>query len=315
MSLEKLLFWEKYRPKSIKGMVLLPRIEKAIEGVDSNMIFYGTAGTGKTTLARIIASEFNALILNGKLGIDILSDKITEHIHSFNLLSSDQTKLIFLDEFDRASITLQDGMKSFIEEYPNVRFVFTTNHIDKITPELKSRFNCISFDPIDSEERSFLQKRQILYLRSIAKKENFDGFNNVELFERLVNKNFPDLRSCVVSLQQIIKIGEESSYTSEYGTDKIDLYRYIMLGDLNPISNYDYVMNNYFINFDDAFKFLSRPFFEYLKDLHNELLTTNGALILMKQKEYNLGLETTIDPIIHLINYILDLKIALQTKR
>ena len=121
------LFWEKYRPKSIKGMVLLPRIEKAIEGVDSNMIFYGTAGTGKTTLARIIASEFNALILNGKLGIDILSDKITEHIHSFNLLSADQTKLVFLDEFDRASITLQDGLKSFIEEYPNVRFIFTTN--------------------------------------------------------------------------------------------------------------------------------------------------------------------------------------------
>jgi len=312
MSLDKLLFWEKYRPKTTKGMVLLPRIEDAIDGLDSNLIFYGTPGTGKTTLAKIIAADLNSLSLKGKLGIDVIKEKITEHITTFNLLAVDQTKLVFIDEFDRASIELQDGLKSFIEDYPTIRFIFTTNHIDKITPELKSRFKCISFDPIDSSERGFLQKRQILYLRSIAKKEEFEGFTNVALFERLVNKNFPDLRSSVVSLQQIIKSGDESSYTSEYGSDKVDLYKFIILGDLNPIANYDFVMNNYFINFDDAFKFLSRPFFEYLKEFHNEILINKGALILKKQKEYNETMEITIDPLVHLVNYILDLKLAIK---
>lgn len=306
MELNNLLFWEKYRPKSTKSMVLLPRIENYIKEIDSNMIFYGTPGTGKTTLAKIISEQFNSLTLNGKLGIDVLSEKIKNHIESLNLMLADQTKLIFIDEFDRASTALQDGLKSFIEDYPTVRFIFTTNHIDKITPELRSRFNCIPFDPIDSSEREFLYKRQIQYLRAVAKKEEFADYGNIELFEKLVNRNFPDLRSSVVSLQHLIKTGETS--TSDYGSDRMQLYQFIMDGNLNPIINYDYIMNNYFTNFDDAFKYLSRPFFDYLRDYHNETLVIKGALILKTQKDYNASLETTIDPLVHLVNYVLDLK-------
>ena len=312
MNLNNLIFWEKYRPKSTKGMVLLPRIEKYITEINSNLIFYGTHGTGKTTLAKIIANEFNAITLNGKLGIDVLSEKIKNHIESFNLLEVDKPKLVFIDEFDRASIQLQDGLKSFIEEFPMVRFIFTTNHIDKITGEIRSRFICIPFDPINSEEREFMYKRQVAYLRAIAKKEGFSEFTKVEIFEHLVNKNFPDLRSSVESLQYIIRSGSDDTMGSDYSSDKIDLYKFILDGDLNPVTNYDFVMNNYFTNFDDAFKYLSRPFFEYLKDLHIEMIMNKGALILNKQKEYNETLEKTVDPIIHLINYIIDLKTIIK---
>lgn len=312
MGLNKLLFWEKYRPKTTKGMVLLPRIEKYITEINSNFIFYGTHGTGKTTLAKIISNDFNTLTVSGKLGIDILTEKILEHITSFNLLTKEQTKLIILNEFDRSSDSLMNALKEFIEDYPSIRFIFTTNHINKIIPELKSRFICIPFDPIDQDERLFLYRKQVLYLRSIAKKEGYECSKDVKIFEHLVDRNFPDLRSSVESLQYIIKGNDDKTLLGEVVSDQNDLFKFILNGDINPIVNYDYVMNNFFITFDYAFKYLSRPFFEFLKEKHIDVIMNKGAAILKIQKEYNETLESTLDPLVHLVNYILDLKSVLK---
>lgn len=312
MGLNKLLFWEKYRPKTTRGMVLLPRIENYIKEMNSNFIFYGTHGTGKTTLAKIISNDFNTLTVSGKLGIDILNEKILEHITSFNLLTKDQTKLIIVNEFDRSSDSLMNALKEFIEDYPSIRFIFTTNHINKIIPELRSRFVCISFDPIDQEEREFLYKKQILYLRSISKKEGYEHTKNIGIFEQLVNKNFPDLRASVESLQYIINGNIDKSLVGEIGSDKDNLFNFIFDGDTNPITTYDYVMNSFFITFDDAFKYLSRPFFEFLKERNIDIIINKGALILKTQKEYNETLDSTLDPLIHLVNYILDIKTIIK---
>ena len=94
----------------------------------------------------------------------------------------------------------------------------------------------------------------------------------------------------------------------DYGSGKEELYNFIMDGNLNPIINYDYVMDNYFINFEDAFKYLGRQFFDYLRDNYVDVVISKGALILKTQGDYNNGLQTTVDPLIHLINYILSLK-------
>ena len=313
MNIKKLIFWEKYRPQQFKHVILIPRIAKIVEnGIDSNLIFYGTSGTGKTTLAKILAKEYNSLELNGKLGIDILSTKIKNHFDGLNLEQKDKTKLIFIDEFDRASIQLQDGLKSFVEDYPYARFIFTTNHIDKITEELRSRFNLIPFDPINSQERDFLYNKQVNFIRAIIKKEGSDLYKEKEPFEIIVKKTFPDLRAAIVIIQQVIITNDINSINGDFGSTKDDLYNFIMKGDLNPLINYDYVMNNFFITFDDAFKYLSRPFFEYLKEFHIETIVDKGALILKTQKGYNETINDTLDPLIHLVNYIIDLKTVLS---
>lgn len=313
MNIKNLLLWEKYRPKTTKQMILLPRISGLTEyidvnGLESNLILYGPPGTGKSTLAAIIAEQHNSITLKGKLGIDIISDKIKKHFDSLSFEFKDKPKLVYIDEFDRASDTLQDGLKSFVEEYPQYRLIFTTNHIDKINSELRSRFSIIPFDPINSDEREFLFNKQVTFLRGISKRENDDFYKDKNLMEKIVKKNFPDLRSSIEYYHLIKMTGDATVLTNDVGSDKISLYKFIQSGDINPITNYDYVINNFFITYDDAFKYLSRPFFEYLKDNDVNIILNKGAKILEKQKEYNSLISTTPDPLILLVNYILDLK-------
>ena len=307
--LKEKIFWEKYRPVNLKGMILLPRIEKIIKtGIHSNMIFYGTSGTGKTTLANILSEQHNFLKLNGKLGVDILTTTIKKHFQSLNLGAKSTLKVIYIDEFDRASAQLQESLKGFMEEYNQARFIFTTNHLNRIDNELRSRFVEIGFDPIDTEERNFLYVKQVNYLRAIAKREKFDLYKSKEPFEKLVNKYFPDLRKSIEMLNITIKSGDVSMFEKDYGKGKQELYKFIMDADVNPFVNYDYVMDNYFVDFEDAFKFLGRPFFDYLRENYPDIIITRGASILKTQGGYNKDLDNVLDPLIHLINYVLDLK-------
>ena len=306
--MRNLLLWEKYRPKHLKHVILLPRIANVINGgVDNNMIFYGSPGTGKTTVARILARQNNSIELSGKLGVDVISEKIKAHFDGLSLEHKNDVKMTFLDEFDKASAQMQDGLKTFVEEYPNARFIFATNHIDKITDELKSRFDTVLFDPIDDDEREYLFSKQVSFVRGIAKKEGSDTYKDKELFETMVTRHFPDLRASIVTLQRFLKTGE-ISVESETSSDRISLYDFVLNGRKDPIGVYDFVMDNYFTRYDDAFKYLSRPFFEYLREMNVDVLMKKGALIVSKQKEYNETIGQTIDPIIHLVNYVMDLQ-------
>lgn len=311
-NLKELLWWEKYRPKTLKNMILLPRIEKFInDGVIDNMILYGSQGVGKTTLANILSEEYSFIKINASKnnGVDLLRDTIDTYLTTLDFKSVNSYKIIYLDEFDRATTQLQDALKGYIElNHENVRFIFTTNHIHKITPELKSRFSELCFDPIGTQEREFMYKKQVNYLRSIARKEGFEHYNNKELFEKIVNKHFPDLRKSIQFLCHVVRTNDLSLINNEFNTEKISVFKFIMEGDTNPIINYDYVMTNFITNFEDVFDYLGRPFFEYLKEFHVDILMQKGGLILNTQNEYNKFLSNTPDPIIHLINYILELK-------
>lgn len=313
MSLKQKLFWEKYRPKSLKGMIILPRIEAIIKpGIQTNMIFYGSSGIGKTTLANILSEEHNVLKMSGKLGVDILTTTIEKHLHGLNFSAKSDLKVIYIDEFDRASKQLQESLKGFMENYEYARFIFTTNHLSEIDKELRSRFLEVGFDPQDSEERKFLHTKQVNYLRAIAKREGSELYKDEAPFIKLVNKYFPDLRKSIEVLNIILLTGDMSMFEKDYNGDKESLYNFILEGNMNPIVNYDYVMNNYFVNFEDAFQYLGRPFFEYLRDNYVEKIINKGAMILKIQGEYIIGLQTTTDPLIHLINYILSLKEILK---
>lgn len=310
------LFWEKYRPTTLRSTIVLPRIKKILDtlddGVPSNFIFHGTSGIGKTTMANIIAEKHNSLKLNGKLGIDVLSDRIRKHFEGLNFNAKSGLKLIYIDEFDRASATLQEALKGFMEEFQYARFIFTTNHLHKIDKELRSRFVEIGFNPIDKTEREFLFDKQVQYLRSVCKREGSELYKDKSKFDKLNKKYFPDLRKSIEILQIVILTNDMSMFDTDYGKGKDDLYNFVMEKNLNPIVNYDFVMNNYFIDFEDAFHNLGRPFFEYLTTMDLQTVLDKGAKILQTQGKYGNLLSNSYDPLLDLINYIIELKEILK---
>lgn len=313
-TLKSKLFWEKYRPNAINKMILLPRIELILkQGIQTNMIFFGTSGIGKTTVANILSKEHNFIKVNAskQTGIDMLRTTIDNHIGSLNFGAKSDLKVIYLDEFDRASKNLQDGLKGYMEDFENtnvnVRFVFTTNHINRIEPELKSRFTEINFNPLNKNEREFMFKKEVAYIRAVARREGLD-YENIEPFNKIITSNFPDLRKSIQDIQMVTITGEFGSIANVAGSDKISFYEFMMEANINPILNYDYVMNNFFTTFEDVFDYLGRPFIEYLKEYHLDVLMDCGGAILDTQRKYNESLENTIDPIIHLITYIIDMK-------
>jgi len=220
MSVNKLLLWEKYRPKNMEDVILLPRIrEQFKDGVTQHYIFHGHYGTGKTSLARILIGKYSKetafLELNCSFdtSIDVLRTQIDDFCKFSSIMDvNSDVKYVFLDEFERVSANFQDAFKAFIEKYnKNVRFIITTNHINKISDGLKSRIKLVDFDVQGLEEEKFL-KQEIYKKITNTILPNEGGEIPKEDLISIINKKFPDFRSVMVEVQGYLETGEIICY-------------------------------------------------------------------------------------------------------
>jgi DNA polymerase III delta prime subunit len=306
MSIKNLLLWEKYRPKNIEDTILLDRIRNHFEsGVNKNYIFHGHYGTGKTTLARILIGKYSKdkayLEINSSLytSIDILRNEIEKFCKTVPMIESDDPmKYIFLDEFERVSSNYQDALKAFIEQYhKNVRFILTTNHLNKISDGIKSRFTCIDFNCNDIKEEKYL--KQEIYkkiVNVIAPAESIEITK--EQLAYLINKKFPDFRGILVELQNFRDTGELNSVESNISNKlKIDLYK-ILYEDMSYEEIYHFLMSNFGADkIDILISLLSKNFVEWsLKEKReniDKLFELNYVIA-----DYSSKLDTNTDPII-----------------
>jgi DNA polymerase III delta prime subunit len=306
MSVNKLLLWEKWRPKTIDDIILLPRIRKELEsGVNQHYIFHGHYGTGKTSLARILIGRYSKetpyLELNCSMdtSIDVLRTEIDNFCKFTPMMDTNSDiKYVFLDEFERVSGNFQDAFKAFIERYnKNVRFIITTNHINKISDGLKSRIKQIGFDCQNVEEERFL--KQEIYkkiINEVLPKE--DAEIPKEDLINIITKKFPDFRSTLVEVQSYLDTGSISDGTGNVSTKvKLELYN-TLYEDLNFEKTYHFLMSNFGAEkIDVMIKLLGKPFIDWCitekRESVNKLFETAYVIA-----DYSSKLEGSTDPLI-----------------
>ena len=206
--MNEFLWVEKYRPKTIDDCVLPAHIKTTFKqivdgGELHNMLLTGTAGLGKTTVAKALCNELNLdyLLINGseESGIDTLRNKIKQFASSISLQGG--YKVVILDEADYLNPqSTQPALRGFIEEFSNnCRFILTCNFKNRIIEPLHSRCSVVEFNiPKRESERlcSVMMSRLMLILHDEGIK-----YDNGVLAE-LIMKYMPDWRRVINELQR-----------------------------------------------------------------------------------------------------------------
>ena len=211
---EHYIWVEKYRPKTIDECIL-PKDQKdyfknlVANGEIQNMLLCGTAGTGKTTVARALCEELKSdyIIINGseESGIDVLRTKIKSFASTVSFTGN--TKVVILDEADYLNPnSTQPALRGFIEEFANnCRFIFTCNFKNRIIQPLHSRCAVIEFK-IPNKEKPTIAGAFFRRVTDILTFENIQADSKV--VAKVVEKHFPDFRRTLNELQRYSQSGQ-----------------------------------------------------------------------------------------------------------
>ena len=244
------LWVEKYRPQKVVDTILPAKLketfQKIIDGGElPNMLFTGTAGLGKTTVARAMCNELNCdyILINGSEegNIDTLRTKIKQFASSVSL--SSDFKVVILDEADYLNPqSTQPALRGFIEEFSNnCRFILTCNFKNRIIEPLHSRCGVYEFNtskkdlaPIASQ---FMKRCQY-----VLEKEGI-SYTQMAVSD-LIMKFAPDWRRVLNELQRYSANGNIDAGIVNVVSDKNydDLFSYLKNKDFKKMRSW--VVNN-----------------------------------------------------------------------
>ncbi len=206
----KELWVEKYRPKSLDGYVFRDdhqrkQIETWVKDQSiPHLIFSGSAGIGKTTLAKILVhqlgiEDYDVLEINASRtnSVDDVRDKITNFVQ---MIPFGPFKVVLLDEADYLSPNAQAALRGVMEEYhATARFILTCNYPNRIIPALHSRCQGFHIERVDQTE--FTAR-----VATILVEENVEF--DLDTLDNYVKVTYPDLRKCINLVQQNVQDGK-----------------------------------------------------------------------------------------------------------
>ena len=220
---------EKYRPNTLDTYVGNGIIKSTFQQyIDTNdvphLLLYGDAGSGKTTLAKIVANTIakdNYIYINAsdENSVDTVRDKIKQFASSIGFGG---LKLIILDESDYLTPNAQAALRNVIETFSKTtRFILTCNYIDKIIDPIQSR--CQIFNIVPPSKKEVAQ-----HLVKILEDEsvNYEKDNLVTI----INQSYPDIRRVINTTQRcviggVLKLDESTLVEHNYLSSILDVLK------------------------------------------------------------------------------------------
>lgn len=210
------LWVEKYRPQTIDECIL-PEETKEIfrgfveQGEIPNLLLSGTAGIGKTTIAKALCKHLGTdyILINGSdegRFLDTIRDKAKSFASTVSLTSSSAHKVIIVDEADNTTPDVQLLLRATIEEFQkNCRFIFTCNFKNKIIDPLHSRTTVVDFN-VTGKQKVQMAGQFLARAEHICQVEGVEY--NTKVLAELIMKHFPDFRRTLNELQRYSSTGK-----------------------------------------------------------------------------------------------------------
>ena len=309
------LFTEIFRPQSLEQAIILPRIREALsKGLTYNLLLSGNAGTGKSSLTRILTKNYPVLEINASLenGIDTIRDKVINFASQSSLFGgNEQLKVIVLEECDGLTLEAWKALRATIEKYhKTVRFVANCNYIDKIPDPIKSRFNVITIDPLNKEEETYLFNAYVDRIKYIL--NYFKVTYTEDDITAFVRSSFPDMRAIITKVQQLYNRGCKSLTKDMLANtyDCSEIFK-LIVNKPDPVNNYKQLVANWSNKPDEAILAIGKEFPDYILTINPEY-AAKLPLILITTAEFNSMLATSIDKFVTLLGLIFKLQIIIN---
>ena len=213
------LWVEKYRPDSLENYIGNQQLRDTVKGYIEkhdipHLLFYGTAGTGKTTLAKVITKNIDCDVMYINASDENSVDNVRTKIKGFaSSVGFKKIKVIILDEADFLSPEAQAALRNMMETYSlTTRFILTCNYVEKIIPALVSRCQTYKIEPLSKKEVA-------VHLKVILDKENVQYAP--EDLGYVVNTYYPDIRKILNYSQQSVIDGKVK--ISELNSTSVDV--------------------------------------------------------------------------------------------
>ena len=277
---EHSLWVEKYRPDTLEGYVgnehILEKVKIYIENEDvPHLLLYGQAGTGKTTLAKIITNQIDCDVMyinaSDENNVDTVRDKIRGFASSMGFR---KWKVIILDESDYLTPNAQAALRNLMETFSKTtRFILTCNYVEKIIDPIQSRCQTFGITPPSKKEVA-MRLKDILDGEAV----NYQ----MEDLAVLVNSGYPDIRRVLNAAQrQVIggelKIDKTSTIQANYMDD--------VLGVLKSNDNLKDSFRNIRQIIADSKVRDFTPFYRYLYDNVDEYASGKVGNVILKIAE------------------------------